>query len=290
MNHFITKIISGVADQSTHRRFIKFSKGDFPEGGPVVRIKAKKNSLTLSASFEYEDLIGYFVASHLPEGSYKVQGTLYTQPHVELEEVQGKLAKVSLPGDWEPGKRDLKNLFIYSLNAALTPTEIVQLYDNLADECYLLVTLSGNSDWKFKADSKMPKLKKIFGKAEPFESCNPDTKVKCKNTELCEKTGICITERTKFCNAKTPALTTEAMEDFFKLVFPDFPELVLPDFPGFNEIFLVNKYSITGLLFPEDKDSISTKDLREKIKKVGVLERVVYMDDQVFSKKVDFAV
>jgi hypothetical protein len=240
----------------------------------------------LSGSFEYEDLIGYFIASHLPEGSYKVEGSMYTQPHVELEEIQGKLRNVSLPGEWEQGKRDLKNLYIYSMKGTLTPPELVQLYDNLADDCYLLIAITGSSEWKFKADPKMPKLKKMFGKTEPFESCNPDTKVKCKNTELCEKTGICITERTKFCNAKTPAMSSQEMEEFFQLMLPDFLELPR----AFNELFLVNKYTITDFVFPEDKESISPRDLREKIKRVGVLERVVFMDDQVFSKKVDFTV
>ncbi|MDD1778605.1 MAG: hypothetical protein LUQ65_10600, partial [Candidatus Helarchaeota archaeon] len=286
MDHFLTKLIHGAADLSAHRRFIKFSKGEFPDGGPVLRIKAKKNSLTLNGSFEYEDLMGYFVALHLPEGSYKVEGDIYTQPHVELEEIQGKLKKVSLPGDWEPGKRDLKNLFVYPMNTSLTPKELVQLYDNLADDCYLLLTISGSGDWKFKSDDKIPKLKKIFGKAEAFESCNPDTKVKCKNTELCEKTGICITDRTKFCNAKTATLSSQEIEDFFKLLLPDFPELPR----SFEEIFLVNKYSIINFIFPDDKDSISTRDLREKIKKVGFLERIVYMDEKVFSKKIEFTV
>jgi hypothetical protein len=286
MDHFLTKLIRGTADQSAHRRFIKFSKGDFPDGGPVLRIKAKKNSMTLNGSFEYEDLMGYFIASHLPEGSYKVEGNIYTQPHVDLEEIQDKLQKISLPGEWEPGKRDLKNLFLYSMNTSLTPHELIQLYDNLTDDCYLLLTISGNGEWKFKSDNKIPKLKTIFGKAEPFESCNPDTKVKCKNTELCEKTGICITDRTKFCNAKTSALSSQELEDFFQLVLPDF--LDLPR--SFDEIFLVNKYSITNFIFPDDKDSISPRDLREKIKKVGFLERIVYLDDKVFSKKIEFTV
>jgi len=287
MDHFLTKLLHGQADQSTHRRFIKFSKGDFPEGGPVVRIKAtKKNSLMVNASFEYEDLIGYFVATHLPEGSYKVQGDIYTQPHVDLEEIQGKFQQLPLPGEWMPGKRDMKNLFMYALNSTLMPPEIIRLYDTLADDCYLLLAISSAGEWKFKTDSKIPPLKKIFGKTEPFESCKPDTKVKCKNTELCEKTGICITERTKYCNAKTPALSSQEMQDLFMQLLPDFLEAL----QSFTEIFLVNKYTITDFIFPEDKDAIPTKTLREKIKKVGVLERIVYMDDKVLTNKIDFTV
>lgn len=292
MDHFLTKLIHGLNDKSVHRRFIKFSKGEFPEGGPVVRIKAtKKNSLTLNASFEYEDLIGYFVATHLPsEGaSYKVQGDIYTQPHVDLEEIQGKLEQLSLPGEWVPGKRDMKNLFIYAMNLTLTPPEIIRLYDMLADDCYLLLAIPAAGEWKFKTDSKIPPLKKIFGKTEPFESCKPETKVKCKNTELCEKTGICITERTKYCNAKTPALSSQDIQDFFMQLLPDFPDLAQSP-ESFNEIFLVNKYSFTSLAFPEDKDSLSAKELREKIQKVGFVERIVYMDDKILSNKVEFTV
>ncbi len=288
MKHFLTKLIQQEADESTHRRFIKFSKGDFPNGGPILSVKStKKNNLAINGSFEYEDLIGYFVAKHMPEASYKVGGAIYTQPRVTLESIQDKLENVSLQDGWAQGQRDLKNLFMYPADLIVSPKKLTKIYDNLADDCYLLITITPEKgkEWAFKSDNKIPPLKKTFGKIDPYVSCKPEKLVKCASQELCKKTGICIDERAKFCKTKTPALTSDELKDFLQLILPDFPELHNP----FTDLLIVNRYTINNLIFPEDKDTLDPKDLREKIKKAGFIERVVNIDEKSFSKKVDFA-
>ena len=287
MKHFITKIIQGEADQSVHRRFMKFSKGDFPNGGPVLRVKAsKKKTLAINGSFEYEDLIGYFIANNLPDTTYTIGGNIYTQPRVDLDSIQGELEEISLVNGWEKGKRDLKKLFMRSMNLTLTPDELIKIYDKLSDNCYLFLTISPEKgkEWAFKPKDKIPPLKKTFGKADPYEECKPDTRIKCKNAELCQKTGICLTDRTKFFNVKTGVL--EEFTGFLEMIIPDFPEL----YQSFKELLIINQYSINKLIFPEDKDSLPPQELREKIKKAGILERVVYMDEEIYSKKIEFEV
>ncbi|NVM55390.1 MAG: hypothetical protein HWN66_16910 [Candidatus Helarchaeota archaeon] len=292
MEHFLTKLIHGVTDQSrqsVHRRFIKFSKGAFPNGGPVVRMKvSKKNNLAINGSFEYEDLIGYYVATHLSDGSCKVGGNIYTQPRVSLDSLQDRLKELSLSDGWVRGKRGLKNLFVFPMDLALSPQELIKIYENLTNDCYLLLSITPEKgkEWVFKSGEKIPPLKKTFGKAEPFTTCKPETKLKCKNAELCEKSGICITQRTKFCRTKTSSLNTEEVTDILELFLPDFPELR----PTFTELLLINQYTITGFIFPEDKDSLSSKEIREKIKKVGFIERIVYIDNKMHSNKVEFTV
>ena len=289
MKHFLAKIIQGKLDASVHRRFVKFSKGTFPNGGPVVRVKSTKaGNLTIRSSFEYEDLIGYFIVSQLPDNAYKVGGTIYTQPRVALDDIQDKLDQLDLQEGWEKGKRDLKNLFVHPMDTTLPPQEINQLYDILADDCFLFLNIAPpkGKDWQLKTGDKIPPLKKTFGKADPYRECKPDKRIKCKNADLCKMTGICITERTKFCSTKTGPLSPEDLGKFFELFIPDFPEFHQP----FTELFIVNQYTINEFIFPENKDSLPPKELREKIKRTGWLERIVYLDDKTDSKKTEFTV
>lgn len=287
MKHFLTKLIQGESDQSVHRRFIKFSKGAYPNGGPVLRVKAtKKKTLAVNTSFEYEDLLGFFLASNLPDGTYKVGGNIYTQPRVELDWIQNELEEVSLSDGWEKGKRALKKLMVRPMDLDLSPHEIRQIFDKLSATCFLLLTINPEKgkEWTFKAEEKIPPLKKTFGKADPYSECKPDKRIKCKNAELCQKTGICINDRTKFCRIKTGYL--EAFAEFLELFIPDFPQL----HRSFTELLIVNQYTINKLIFPEDKDSLSSQELREKIKKAGFIERIVYVDDKIHSNKVEFTV
>ena len=287
MKHFLSKLIEGEADRSVHRRFIKFSKGEFPNGGPVLRVKAtKKKTLAINGSFEYEDLVGYYTARNSPDGTYNVGGNIYTQPRVELNWIQKELEDLALDGGWEKGKRDLRKLFVRPMNIELTPEEITQIYDKLAPTCYLLLTITPEKgkEWNFKSADKIPPLKKTFGKADPYAECKPDKRAKCKDAELCQKTGICITERTRFFGVKTGYL--EDFAELWELFIPDFPEL----HRSFNELLIINQYTISNMILPENKDSLSSQELREKVKKEGFIERVVYIDNKLHSKKVDFTV
>ncbi len=300
MEHFITSIIRGTVDQrmkSVHRRFVKFSKGEFPNGGPVLQVSStKQRNLTMNGSFEYEDLVGYYVATQMPSDSCKIGGSIYTQPRVSIDFIQDILESLSLGDGWEQGKRDLKNLFVRSMNSSISKKDLVQIYDKLAETCYLLFIISPPQGklWEFKCDDKIPPLKKTFGKAEPYAECKPDTQLKCKTAALCEKTGICIKDRTKFCRTKTGALDDEEFKRFKEIFLPDFPKVS----DDFSELLLVNKYTITNLI-PDEKELLENKknltpteikELREKIKKVGFIERIVYIDDEMLSNKVEFTV
>ncbi len=287
MKHFLTKLIQNKPDPSVHRRFIKFSKGEFPNGGPVLRVKTtKKKTLAINGSFEYEDLVGYYVASNLPNENFNVGGNIYTQPRVQLDWLQEDLEELSLDGGWEKGKRDLKKLFVRPMNLNLTPEKITRIYEKLAPTCFLLLTFNPEKgkEWTFKTGEKIPPLKKTFGKADPYAGCKPDKRVKCKDADLCQKSGICISDRTKFFRVKTGYL--EEFTEFFELFLPDFPEI----HQSFNELLIVNQYTINGLVFPENKESLSSQELREKIKKAGFVERIVYVDGKMHTKKVDFTV
>ncbi|MFX1296036.1 MAG: hypothetical protein ACFFD2_14450 [Promethearchaeota archaeon] len=290
MQHFLTKIIQGNTEEnieSIHRRFVKFSKGAFPNGGPVVKVKVtKKNNLTINGSFEYEDLIGYFVATNLPNVPCRIGGNIYTQPRVTLNSIQKTINTLSLGDRWVQGKRDLKNLFIRPMNLTLLSNKLIDIYDKLAEECFLLLTITPSSgkEWIFKSDEKIPPLKKTFGKADPFTTCKPESKLKCKVSELCQKSGICIRDRIKFCRAKTGPL--KEYTEFFEFFLPDFPDLPT----SFTDLLIINKYTITDFILPEDKDSLSSKELREKIKKVGNIERIVYIDNKLYSNKVGFTI
>ncbi|MHA1278661.1 MAG: hypothetical protein ACTSQ8_15835 [Candidatus Helarchaeota archaeon] len=287
MQHFISKIINKQEDESVHRRFIKFSTGAYPDGGPVLRMKvSKKNNLTIDGSFEYEDLIGYYVAKNLPGGTYKIGGNIYTQPRVKLDSIRNSLKEIALDNGWEPGKRDLKKLFMRPVDLELQGQDLIPIYETLANDCYLLLTITPEKgkDWTYKTKDKIPPLKKTYGKADPYGECKDEKKLKCKNAKLCKESGICLTDRIKFCRVKTGVI--KDLNEFFELFIPDFPNIG----SHFAELVIINQYTINKLIFPEDKETLQSHELREKIKRAGILERNVYIDGEMHSNKIEFVV
>ncbi|MHA1299611.1 MAG: hypothetical protein ACTSO9_09270 [Candidatus Helarchaeota archaeon] len=286
--HFLNKIIKGQIDDSVHRRFIKFSKGLFMNGGPVLQAKLAKNgSLSLNGSYEYEDLIGEFVSNLLPNGNYYVKGTIYTQPRVHLKECEPIASAIDLGGSWEKGKRDLKNLYLLSVNEEKTNSQIKKIYSELSAFCTSLLTITPQSGkvWKLTTKDKIPSLKKK--QDEPMPKCKPDKAEKCKYLSFCEKNGICINDRIGFVKVKTNKLDEKGIK-----MFKDF---FLSDFNGnmpekFSELVIANQYMIEGFIEPPNKDDLSPKELREQILKKGYINRILLVDEKELINKVNFEI
>lgn len=286
--HFINKIINKQIDESVHRRFIKFSKGTFMNGGPIILAKLEKNkAFSLNASFEYEDLVGEFISNILPDGQYGVQGIIYTQPHVVLSLCEEIIKSLSLQVNWEKGKRELKNLYSFILNESKGNSEIKEIYPKLSDTCFILLNINPSSGkaWKLTTKDKIPSIKKMQDSPQP--SCKPEKQEKCNYLQFCEKYGICINERINFIKVKTGSLDENTINNFIEAFLPDFKEKI-PE--KFSEIILANQYIIEGLIDPPNKDGLSPKELREKIIKKGYINRILLIDKQELINKVDFEV
>lgn len=64
MLHFTSKLALGKPDDAVHQRLVKYSKGDFD--GPVIELAVRGKTLTMNGSPEYEDAIGWILASLAP--------------------------------------------------------------------------------------------------------------------------------------------------------------------------------------------------------------------------------
>ncbi|MHA1379260.1 MAG: hypothetical protein ACTSRG_12830 [Candidatus Helarchaeota archaeon] len=286
--HFLNKIIQGKPDESVHRRFIKFSKGLFMNGGPVLKAKLTKNGvLQLYGSYEYEDLIGEFISNHLPDGNFKIVGIIFTQPHSQLEQCQSLASSMGLTGTWEKGKRDLKNLHLLTVNQELSNAEIKEIYFKLADLCTILLSITPQSGkaWKLTTKNKIPSLKKK--QDEPMPKCKPDKAEKCKYLSFCEKNGVCINDRIGFVKVKTDKLDEKGITDFKNLFLPDF-EGQIPE--KFTEFVLINQYMIEGFIDPPDKEKLSAREYREQIIKKGYINRILLIDKKEITSKINFEI
>jgi len=257
-------------------------------GGPVLVAKlAKNNVLSLNASFEYEDLIGEFTTNHLPDGNYKVNGSIYTQPHAPLTECETIANSLGLNGNWDQGKRDLRKLYLLNINEEKSKPEINEIYSKLSDSCIILLNITPKSGkaWKFTTKDKIPSLKKL--QDAPMPTCKPDKAESCDYLKFCEKYGICVSSRIGFVKIKTDKLNDAAIKNFKDLFIPDFNEKVPATF---SELILANQYMIEDFEDPPDKDKLSSKDLREKIIKKGFINRVLMIDKKDITNKVDFKI
>ena len=139
--HFINKIISQKVDKSVHDRFVKFSKGLFKNGGPVLTLKSTSGnkSWSFNSSYEYEDQIGMFFSKNAPKDTYSAKGSIYTLPRVELDEIP-----ILKDRSWEQGKRDLKQLHFTTFNEELELDQISDIYEKLNPFCAILLLSSLN--------------------------------------------------------------------------------------------------------------------------------------------------
>ncbi|NHI94626.1 MAG: hypothetical protein EAX96_19195 [Candidatus Lokiarchaeota archaeon] len=282
--HFINKIINQKADNFVHDRFVKFSKGQFKNGGPVLSLKstAGNKSWSFNASYEYEDQIGIFFGLSAPEGAYIVKGSIYTLPRISLEEIP-----IFKDRTWLEGKRDLKQLHYITLDEEMDIKQISELYEKLNPYCAILLTIapSKGKTWKFVTKDKIPSLKSIQDK-DPLQECKDDKQEKCNDRGICEKTGVCIEKRIGFAKLKTGPIDDKGVESFFKLFLPDFNNIP----HSFKEIRLINSYNIDEIKLPENKNALNSKDLRLQAKKIGKIKRILWVDDKFFETEIPFSV
>ena len=85
-------------DISVHSHFVRYSKGYFD--GPALQIIRRGKTLSIKASPEYEDILGYLVTINIDSDSIEADGTFFAfdDPNetIELAIPPGKMGQIKI--------------------------------------------------------------------------------------------------------------------------------------------------------------------------------------------------
>ncbi len=91
---------------------------------------------------------------------------------------------------------------------------------------------------------------------------------------------------TKFCKGSVER-DESILQNLIEELAPDFKgEISLP----FKSLSLANVYHIDEIIFPENKEKLSPKEVRLQSKRKGTLSRILEVDGQEFKKEIGFVV
>jgi hypothetical protein len=255
LSHFTSKLALGKADETAHRRLVKYSKGEFQ--GPTIEINAKGRTLAINGSPEYEDLIGRVMAEHAPsEMEFSISGATKCP-----EDQTDVLRNAGL--DIQMSKAKGKDRYEAKLNDDLIPTKALRdIYSGLADDCHILLTIkpaSGGREWSMSTKKDYPRP-------------SPKGEIKGSGTD--------------FCKAILP-LSDELAKDVLSEVVPDFEgEIKTP----FKQLKVENHYTIDEVILPENKEKLSYTEIRLGAKKKGTLVRKATVDGKELTKEKQFCI
>jgi len=268
MDHFLTKIIksNGVdlsKDKSVHIRFVRYSKGIFD--GPALKITRKGKSIAIKASLDYENILGFLVASLMHADTVELEGNITTfedpAPMMEIAIPAGKQGQVLV--------NEKKATWVLTFSGSWTKTELLKIhtaFDQLRGYILLSMASGGDTSTSFEVKDKIPQPKKSTGskKVGTDEEADMDK----------------IAKAIKFCTAKFSNEPTIAKEVLDVLV-PDMKQ----DASNFKEIVIENNYTISDISIPAN-----AKDKRLEAIRKGILSRKVAIDGKAREQTYPFMV
>ena len=216
--------------------------------GPIISIDNKRKNISLACTFGYEDLLLDTFVTFLQDAEYKVSGVILTH-----EDQSNHLSKFNIPA-----MRYKAPLFKVKVNTQLNSEQIKELVAPLIYNEYLFLTIKA-VDKKikdsFKCKTTFPKPK------EQEEGTLP-----------------------KLDFAKTVIQNTEtAIEWIVTRVVPEIQRDT-----KFKKIIVQNKFIISELKLPADKEKYSATELRKKAIRVGKIIRKITIDGQEIEKEYAF--
>ncbi|MFX1509059.1 MAG: hypothetical protein ACFFBR_02015 [Promethearchaeota archaeon] len=244
--HFITKILNGTIDDIVHRNFLRYGRGVYP--GPAAEITVTKaGKVKMRSTHMYQDLPASVMVSIAPVETVTLAGLILG--YEPLDEI---LAELGFKAD--PSKKKPRTLLFQSkLTGKYSPKQVAPLYGDIPELAYVFCTLNTTIGWTHKPKTKIPSAQK-----EPP-----------------------LKERLKFCTTTVPD-GNEFLNEVLNQLVPDF----LDELPsGFSTLQIANSYDIQNLIFPPDMKRISSKDVRLKTKRSGILHRTLLVDGKEFNKK-----
>jgi len=244
--HFTTKILKDMVDESVHRAFLRYGRGQYP--GPAAEItKTKTGNIKVRTTYMYQDLPASILITLVPVETISISGILLG--YEPLDEVLAEMGFES-----EPSKKKPRTLLYQSKLAGEYSTKQVEaLYNEVGPNAYIFCNLITGLGWSHKVKTKIPSAQK-----EPP-----------------------IEERLKFGTTQIPA-KTEFEQKLFSELVPDF----INEIPShFSSLLIENTYEIQKLIFPPDMKEISSKELRLKTQRSGILRRTLVVDGSELTRE-----
>jgi len=268
MEHFLAKIISTNDDLSSdklvHNRFVRYSKGNFD--GPALKATRKGKSITIKASLDYENILGFLVANSINSKTIDVEGniTVFEDPADAMNiaipaEKQGQVDKDSKKAGW-----------MLEFSGSWSKDDILKIYQTFDSlRGYILLSQSSGDDsvTSFTVKSKVPQPKKSS------KSTKVDTDEASAETDK-------ISGAIKFSTAKL-ANDAAATAAVIEVLVPDAKQ----ESSNFKEIIIENNYTITDITIPAN-----AKDKRLEAIRKGVLARKITIDGKSKTKEYPFVV
>lgn len=161
--NFMKKIVEGKSDETTHLKFVRYSKGHFEKEEIIIKVMGKK--VQVQTGYEYIDVLLKILAEHATE-DVSLKGKIISSK----KDITKKLADHNIE---VPGKRGNK----YNVEATLSPEAFKSfVYD--MDDCFLLLTVTSGSN-SVKVKPGLPKpgdLKEKLATGKFDMSALPDIK------------------------------------------------------------------------------------------------------------------
>ncbi len=150
-------------------------------------------------------------------------------------------------------KKPRTQLFQSKIVGVYSIKQVASLYDDIGENALIFCNLSTDKAWSHKSKTKIPSAQK----------------------------EIPIEEQLKFSTTKIPAGTNFVSELLLDLI-PDFLDDILADF---SKLLIENIYEIQDLIFPPNRDQLTSKEIRVLTQRSGILHRTLSVDGKEFTTK-----
>lgn len=137
--HYIEEAIRGEVSENIHRRFVRYSRGEFD--GAVIKIKKEDKTLKINATEDYVESIGLVLARN-SKNTIEFSGKILSR-----EDLTEKLREHNVEIK-KSGKK--KGLYWIQLSGNLTGEKLAKIYEALHGEHVLLDASTGEDTLKTK--------------------------------------------------------------------------------------------------------------------------------------------
>jgi hypothetical protein len=247
--HFMTKLLGGISDEAVHRVFVRYGRGDYE--GPAVEIAVSgAGKVGVKSTYEFQGLVAACFLKVVPVETVRMQGSI-----LSLEPLDDVVKKLGIAASPFLKKRAML-LFESKISGDYTRAQATSLYDQVGETAHILCGLGGAPGWSHKTKEQLPSPKK----------------------------DASLEERLKFSSTQAPGGTT-FLRELLALSAPDFQDS-LPS--SFSSLRLVTTYLIEELVFPPDREKLSSAELRQRTKRKGKLHRQLVVDGKEYLREHPF--
>lgn len=139
--NFIKQIVDKQVDESTHKRFARYGKGEYERG--LLWIKKSKKNIRLKASYDWSNDLFGIIANNISEDT-EVKGKIVATRDFESE------LDVETSNYSKRGK-----MYTAEIELTLTPEQMKSIYEKFKGDFILLNIKS--DDFKLRVKNKVPK-------------------------------------------------------------------------------------------------------------------------------------